>query len=61
MGTTFEVATFRWFCFFVLVVQHLVAVNGIRGVLGKDALSMMEHPEFIAAGSGLSMLRPVAH
>ena len=54
-------ASFLWLYFFILVAE-----NRVRGVLGKDALSMMELPELLAAGAGyvvgcLSMRRQVAH
>ena len=55
-------AFFRWFYFLILVVRHVIAGNRVRIVLGKDALSMMQLPELLAAGAGyvvdcLSMLR----
>ena len=52
--------------FFVLVIRHVIAENRIRFVLGKDALSMVELPELLAAGAGyvvicVSRLLQVAH
>ena len=48
----FEVALFLGVGFFILVIRHIVAENRIPFVLGKDALSMVELPEVLAAGAG---------